>query len=123
MPNQPQPLFIHLRRYNHTTMEMSPLGGVTLAAVDDGQGGVRVGLAVCHERDHFVKKEGRNRALGRMLSTSPQHEKFRAQFSDLTVDEFGELMHGNPPKRAELIPQMQAVLDRAGATSLMQGRR
>lgn len=115
---QSHPQFVHLRRFDSRTGDVSPLGGVTLAVEDDSKGGVRVGIAVCHEKDHFVKKEGRARAAGRMRSTSADHEKFRVQFPDVTADELLSMMYGNRPKRAEMIPAMQQALDRAGAGPL-----
>lgn len=104
--------FAHLRRVS-IFGDASPFGGVTLAMQEDGNN-VKLGIAVCHEHDRYVKAEGRKRAEGRLHSVSEQNAKYRATLTNVTVQEVYSALDGNysTPYLEEVLPVM---LRKAGA--------
>lgn len=72
---------------------LSPFGGVTLAMQECEGGITELGVAVCHANDHYVKKEGRNRAAGRLVSKAPALARFRAE-TKLSVKEIFGVFDG-----------------------------
>lgn len=104
--------FAHLRRVDMWGHH-SPFGGVTLAMQEAGND-VKVGIAVCHEHDRYVKAEGRKRAEGRLHSVSEQNAKYRATLTNVTVQEVYSALDGDhvtPYLEAEL----PGILRGAGA--------
>ena len=83
--------FAHIRMVN--IAGLSPFGGVTLAMQEEGSA-VKLGVAVCHEHDRYVKAEGRNRAQGRLHSVAPAFAKFRATVPNTTVAELFRVIAG-----------------------------
>lgn len=91
---------LHYRFYSSVMkgMELEPHGGLTLAVqwpVWDESNILRVGAARCSLRDHFVRKTGFNKALGRLLSFEDHHEDYVtdawwSSFSDLEHPTFSE---------------------------------
>lgn len=70
--------FIHLRRCDYVITpdlqveeQISAHGGVTVA-YDITNDSVRYAVAKCHDKDRYVKAEGRNRSQGRLLSGRPE---------------------------------------------------
>lgn len=104
--------FAHLRRVS-IFGDASPFGGVTLAMQEDGNN-VKLGIAVCHEHDRYVKAEGRIRAEGRLHSASEKNAKYRATLTNVTVQEVYSALDGDhvtPYLEAEL----PVILRGAGA--------
>ena len=104
--------FAHLRRVSMFG-DASPFGGVTLAMQEDGND-INIGIAVCHERDRYIKAEGRKRAEGRLHSKSEENAKFRARLTNVAIHEVYQAFDGNytTPYLEEVLPEM---LRKAGA--------
>jgi len=104
--------FAHLRRVDEWG-GASPYGGVTIAMLEDGPD-LRIGIAVCHEHDRYVKSIGRVRAEGRCHSMSADNAKFRALLTGVTVQDVFRSIDGTdaPTYLDELIP---TILRGAGA--------
>lgn len=110
--------FAHLRRidmWGHA----SPFGGVTLALQEDGND-VKVGIAVCHDHDRYIKAEGRNRAAGRLHSKSAENEKFRGRLTGVTVQDVYKSVDNDylPSTTMDVLDNtIMAMIHKAGAQS------
>jgi hypothetical protein len=104
-------VFAHIRVA--TWAGMHPYGGVTLAMHEE-DGAVKLGIAVCHEHDRYVKAEGRNRARGRLHSRTQENAKFRAELPSTSVAEVFRVINGD--ERNDVLEQeLTNILRKAGA--------
>lgn len=69
MPDQPEPKYLHLRRYSIKDHDYLQTGGITLAYIREGHW-YKVGAAFCSHRDVYVKDGvgAKGRAIGRTLA-------------------------------------------------------
>jgi hypothetical protein len=104
-------VFAHLRRHSPEG-GISPFGGITIA-MKEAEGSTELGIAVCHDADRFVKKQGRVRAEGRLHSTSYKNAKYRATV-DASVNQVFDLLNGVTPD-LELGEKLYNALRGAGA--------
>jgi len=45
---------------------------VALSGVKDGEDVIRIGVAICSEKDRFIRKKGRQISMGRAAGKSPE---------------------------------------------------
>lgn len=73
------PHVVHLRFADSDPRNKSGIscfGGLTIAVADYPGGGSRYAVARCHENEHFVKRVGHAKAVGRLNATSPDNVRY-----------------------------------------------
>lgn len=56
-----------LQRTQPVGYDLQAKGGTTIVTISDGKGNNYIGSSKCHEDDHYVRRQGLNRAVGRAV--------------------------------------------------------
>ena len=105
--------YAHLRR-GDAWGSISPHGGVTMAIQADDNGNTNIGVAVCCDADRYVKALGREKAVGRLHSTSDKLAKFRHTFVGIAPSALYGIL-GGEVIAPEIDNELDMVLKGAGA--------